>query len=148
MSTTDQVKQAYADGFMCSQSILTVFGPRFGLRAELAGKLSCGLAGGMSWPGQTCGAVTGAVMVLGLALCEGSAADEMGPFIGREGFGDLSGLQGPAQLLPSRGQEAPSDVPEGSPVHLARVLGPQALHQVRELFPAHDGCTRRLRNIR
>ena len=78
MSTSDQVKQAYADGLMCSQSILKVFGPRYGLSGELAGKIACGLAGGMSWEGQVCGAVTGAVMVLGLALCEGTASDELG----------------------------------------------------------------------
>jgi len=63
---------------MCSQSLLSVFGRRYDLDTITAAKIACGLGGGMSWPGQICGAVNGAVMVLGLAISNGTGDDELG----------------------------------------------------------------------
>jgi C_GCAxxG_C_C family probable redox protein len=52
-------------GYACSQSILTEYCKLFDLDEETALKLSAGFAAGMR-NGKTCGAVTGAIMVLGL----------------------------------------------------------------------------------
>lgn len=49
----------------CSQAILLVYGKYFGLSEEMALKLASGFGGGMGHMGNTCGAVTGAFMVLG-----------------------------------------------------------------------------------
>lgn len=49
----------------CSQAILSVYGKYFGLSEELALKLASSFGGGMGHMGNTCGAVTGAFMVLG-----------------------------------------------------------------------------------
>jgi len=46
------------------------YAPSVGLEADAAARLAVGFAAGMRL-GGTCGAVTGAIMVLGLALCEG-----------------------------------------------------------------------------
>ena len=56
-----------ASGCACSQAILSVYGRDFGLDPDIAMKLAAGFAGGMRM-GETCGAVTGAFMVLGLAF--------------------------------------------------------------------------------
>jgi C_GCAxxG_C_C family probable redox protein len=53
-------------GLTCSQAILSTYGDEFGLDRELALKLSCAFGGGMACMAETCGAVTGAFMVIGL----------------------------------------------------------------------------------
>lgn len=58
--------EKFSAGFNCSQAVLDVFADDFGLDKEQALKLSSGFGGGVGRGGQVCGAVTGAVMVLGL----------------------------------------------------------------------------------
>jgi len=55
----------FCRGAACSQAILGTYGPSVGLPREQGMKLASGFAGGMRLA-QTCGAVTGAFMVLGL----------------------------------------------------------------------------------
>ena len=55
----------FRQGCACSQAILAVYGRPLGLSRDLAMRLAAGFAGGMR-QGETCGAVTGALMVLGL----------------------------------------------------------------------------------
>lgn len=65
----DPVKTAserFAQGFSCSQAIFSAFASRFGLSDDLALKLSSPFGGGIARHGQVCGALTGALMVLGL----------------------------------------------------------------------------------
>jgi C_GCAxxG_C_C family probable redox protein len=50
----------------CAQCVLTAYCEELGLSRPLAIKLAMGFGGGMGHTGQTCGAVTGAFMVLGL----------------------------------------------------------------------------------
>lgn len=52
--------------FDCSQAILAAWCEDYGLDTETALKLSCGLAAGMARLGHTCGAVTGAYLVISL----------------------------------------------------------------------------------
>lgn len=51
----------------CSQSILGAFAQQYGLKAETADRLASAFGGGMARHGDTCGAVCGALMVIGLA---------------------------------------------------------------------------------
>ncbi len=53
-------------GFNCAQSVLMQFSEDFGVPRYLAARLASGFGGGMRM-GKTCGALTGALMVLGLA---------------------------------------------------------------------------------
>ena len=65
---SEQVEQAvekFDKGFNCSQAILSSYCEQFGLDCETALKIATGFGGGMHING-TCGAVTGAIMVLGL----------------------------------------------------------------------------------
>ncbi|MCR4394284.1 MAG: C-GCAxxG-C-C family protein [Dehalococcoidales bacterium] len=52
----------------CAQAVITAFCREFGLGEELAFRLALGLGGGVGGSGYTCGAVTGAYMVLGLLV--------------------------------------------------------------------------------
>jgi C_GCAxxG_C_C family probable redox protein len=64
----DKVKEAvsaFQEGFNCSQAIAGTYGPEYDLSVLDALKVSCGFGGGMR-RGDTCGAVTGALMILGL----------------------------------------------------------------------------------
>ncbi len=65
MSRVDDAVNCFCRGAACSQGILGTYGPLVGLPSELGMKLASGFAGGMRLA-QTCGAVTGAFMVLGL----------------------------------------------------------------------------------
>jgi C_GCAxxG_C_C family probable redox protein len=56
----------FDSGFNCSQSVLTAFCNEFGLHDEMAFKIASGFGGGMGRLAKTCGAVTGAFMVIGL----------------------------------------------------------------------------------
>ena len=52
----------------CAQSVFSVYAQGFNLDSDLALGISCGFGGGMGRLQETCGAVTGAFMVLGLHL--------------------------------------------------------------------------------
>jgi C_GCAxxG_C_C family probable redox protein len=66
---SDRAEKAAADfgkGFNCSQAVLGAFAAETGLDKKLAMKVSSGFGGGVARSGDICGAVTGAIMALGL----------------------------------------------------------------------------------
>ena len=65
MSKVQDAVSAFESGFNCSQAVVRIYGPDYGLSALDSVRVSCGFGGGMR-RGDTCGAVTGALMVLGL----------------------------------------------------------------------------------
>jgi len=65
-SKVEQAVSYFQDGFNCSQSILASYCTEFGLNQNIALKLATGFGGGMGRLGKTCGAVSGALMVIGL----------------------------------------------------------------------------------
>ena len=73
-------KAAYAEelmkrGYMCSAAVVAAFGRELGLDPALAARISSGLAAGMAQQ-KTCGAVTGAVLVIGLKYGTGLFFDD------------------------------------------------------------------------
>ena len=68
MSDVDRAVEFFRSGCACSQAMLAAFGPRYGMDETLALRVAAGFGSGMRM-GETCGAVTGAFMVLGLASC-------------------------------------------------------------------------------
>jgi len=56
----------FRNKYNCAQSVITVFGNEFGLSENDCLKVSCAFGGGMGRQQHTCGALTGALMVLGL----------------------------------------------------------------------------------
>ena len=66
MSKIEKTVQYFNDGFSCSQAILLTYGTRFGLDEKTAIRLGTGFSGGMARNAEVCGAVTGAIAVIGL----------------------------------------------------------------------------------
>lgn len=56
----------FAEGFNCAQAVFAAFAPALGLDETTALRLASPLGGGMGRSGNVCGAVTGALMALGL----------------------------------------------------------------------------------
>lgn len=65
MNHIDTAADAFANGYNCAQSVLVGYCSEFGLDKDNATKVSAGFGGGMRMAG-TCGALTGALMVIGL----------------------------------------------------------------------------------
>ena len=64
----------FSEGFNCAQSIVAAYAPSLGLDREAALKIASGFGGGMGRLAETCGAITGAFILLGLKF--GAAAAE------------------------------------------------------------------------
>jgi len=76
MNRAEDAVSLFKEGFNCSQSVLTSYASELGLKRELALKVGTSFGGGMARMGKTCGAVTGAFMVIGLKYGRVSAQDE------------------------------------------------------------------------
>ena len=76
MNHIEQAVKIFED-FNCSQSVCAAFAEQFGLERELALKVSAGFGGGMGRMAQTCGAVSGAFMALGLKYGSADPGDKV-----------------------------------------------------------------------
>jgi C_GCAxxG_C_C family probable redox protein len=66
MSHVERAVHRFSEGYNCSQAVFSAYAEQLGLDEETALKIASGFGGGMGRLGKTCGAVTGAFMVLGL----------------------------------------------------------------------------------
>ena len=73
----EQAAKYFNQGLNCSQSVLSVFCQTYGISLETAAKIGCGLGGGAR-SGELCGAVSGAILVIGLKYGNSSALDAEG----------------------------------------------------------------------
>ncbi|MBF0548976.1 MAG: C_GCAxxG_C_C family protein [Deltaproteobacteria bacterium] len=71
MNRTEKTIQLLQIGSNCSQAILAVFGEPHGVDVDLADRLGRPLGAGLGRMGQVCGAVSSAIVVLGLAQKNG-----------------------------------------------------------------------------
>jgi len=62
----ERALSAFDEGFSCSQSVFSAFAPELELDREMALRVATAFGGGMGHRGDTCGAVTGALMAIGL----------------------------------------------------------------------------------
>jgi C_GCAxxG_C_C family probable redox protein len=65
-SRVEEAVKRHRGGFSCAQAILATYGPQLGMDRETALKIAGGFGSGMGRMAGTCGAVTGAFMVIGL----------------------------------------------------------------------------------
>jgi C_GCAxxG_C_C family probable redox protein len=75
MTKSEEAMQYFRDGFNCAQSVLVPFRENFGIDENHCLKIACAFGAGMGRQQHTCGAVTGAVMVLGLQYGKGKQDD-------------------------------------------------------------------------
>jgi len=66
MERSEQAKELFLSGYNCAQSVVLSFADELKYSKELVQKMAAGFGGGMGKQQETCGAVTGAIMVLGL----------------------------------------------------------------------------------
>jgi C_GCAxxG_C_C family probable redox protein len=74
-TSVDQAMTLFQQGFNCSQAVCAAYAPALGLPRDLALKIGAGFGGGMGRHGEVCGAVTGAIMAIGLKAGSIEATD-------------------------------------------------------------------------
>jgi C_GCAxxG_C_C family probable redox protein len=78
---SDSVEKAVAmfgEGYNCAQSVLGGCGEGLGLSREQAVRIAGPFGGGIGALGETCGAVSGAIMALGLKFFQAGPQDAAG----------------------------------------------------------------------
>ena len=76
MDKADHAVACFNNGCNCSQAVFTAFCEDLGLDKKLGLKIACSFGGGMGHIGETCGAVTGALLVLGLKYGQDNVEDK------------------------------------------------------------------------
>jgi len=76
MSVVERAAATMNEGFNCAQSVFSAWAPELGLDREVALRVATAFGGGMGHRGDTCGAVTGAFMAIGLKYGRLRADDE------------------------------------------------------------------------
>jgi C_GCAxxG_C_C family probable redox protein len=66
----EQAIHSFSADLNCAQSVMTAYAEELKIDPEMALSVSCGFGGGMGRLQETCGAVTGAFMVLGINNCK------------------------------------------------------------------------------
>lgn len=66
MGNHEYAATCFSEGFNCAQAVLSSHSEEFGLSKEMAFKVAGAFGSGMGQLGETCGAVTGALMLIGL----------------------------------------------------------------------------------
>ncbi|MDD1683944.1 MAG: C-GCAxxG-C-C family protein [Methanoregula sp.] len=76
MTKPDDAYRCFMSGFTCSAAVFSAFSEELGLDPDIAKKVACGFGAGISKTGSICGAVSGAIMVIGLKYGKTEAGDE------------------------------------------------------------------------
>jgi C_GCAxxG_C_C family probable redox protein len=76
LSRAEEAKKQFERGFHCAPAVLSTYSEQLGLEKALALRIACGFGAGIGRMGRTCGAVTGALMVIGLKYGQVNLADE------------------------------------------------------------------------
>ena len=119
MTKAEKAKELFASGLNCAQAVLVPFSDRHGIGEKQALLISCGFGGGVGRSDNLCGAVSGAVMALGLKYGAEKASEKekkelcyskVGEFISsfRNKYGEVSctGLLGCNMSTPEGMAEA------------------------------------------
>jgi C_GCAxxG_C_C family probable redox protein len=78
VSKAEQAVAAFEEGANCAQAMLSTYGPALGLDADVAMRIGAPLGGGLARLGRTCGAVTGAIILIGLLHSRARASSSNG----------------------------------------------------------------------
>jgi C_GCAxxG_C_C family probable redox protein len=76
MQRADAAATTMLEGYNCAQAVLSACGPGLGLDRETCLRLAAALGGGLARSGNACGAVTGALLAIGLARAGASPTPE------------------------------------------------------------------------
>lgn len=76
MTKSDDARASFKNGFTCSSAVFSAFADEMGLDCETAKKIACGFGAGISKTGNICGAVSGAILVIGLKYGKTKIGDD------------------------------------------------------------------------
>lgn len=76
MAHADRAVEKFRGGYNCSQAVVAAFAEDYGVDEQTAALVARGFGGGMGRTGGVCGAVSGAVMVIGLSTRDIPDPDE------------------------------------------------------------------------
>lgn len=76
MIKSDAALASFNKGITCSASVFSTFAGELGLDETTARKIACGFGAGISRTGNICGAVSGAIMVIGLRYGKAEPGDD------------------------------------------------------------------------
>ena len=66
MKPAEKAIKLYKEEFNCSQAIFSAYTEELGIDEQTAVRVASSFGGGIARTGKTCGAVTGALMVIGM----------------------------------------------------------------------------------
>jgi len=66
MTKADIARTCFGQGFSCSQAVFSAYAGEYGVDQEAALRIAAAFGGGLARSGGPCGAVSGALMVIGL----------------------------------------------------------------------------------
>ena len=75
MSASERAKEYFKEGYNCAQAVALAFADRIDLPAESIKRATVALGGGLGRLRETCGAVTGGAVALGLIFPEKSKSE-------------------------------------------------------------------------
>ena len=76
MTKSDEALATFMSGFTCSSAVFSTFSEEIGLDPDTAKKVACGFGAGISKTGNICGAVSGAILVIGLKYGKKNKGDD------------------------------------------------------------------------
>lgn len=76
MTKSDVALASFNQGITCSSAVFSAFSEELGLDDKTAKKIGCGFGAGISRTGNICGAVSGAIMVIGLKYGKAEQGDD------------------------------------------------------------------------
>jgi C_GCAxxG_C_C family probable redox protein len=76
LEPAERAEALFLTGYNCSQSVLQAFAPRLGLAQEAAARIATCFGAGISFQGMQCGAVSGALLVIGMRYGNSNAEDK------------------------------------------------------------------------
>lgn len=71
MNISEKAENKFREGYNCAQAVLWSYADKVNLDRDLALRISSGFGGGMGRKQEVCGAVSGAIMVLGMMYGRG-----------------------------------------------------------------------------
>lgn len=77
MHQKEEAESLFAGGFNCAQALLAAYGVPLGIDRDIAFKLASAFGAGIARSGQICGAVSGAIMVIGLKFGVANSWDKV-----------------------------------------------------------------------
>jgi C_GCAxxG_C_C family probable redox protein len=140
MTREEDAVQYFADGLSCAPAVFAAFGKEMGLTEDDCLKIGCAFGGGMARHQYTCGAVTGALMALGLYFGRGAGDgpekkeltyEKTNEFI--EEFTRLHGSLNCRELLQGLNMNAPGDKKKIEEQQLFKTLCPKYVRDAAEI---------------